>query len=181
MGIPSSNVQYHPPRLSEDRLNLPQPHSPSLPTHCSGNRECAVKRQAHSTVRRMKFLVDAQLPRRIVYRLRDLGTTRFTPSTLNAATRRQTRLCAPSPIATIGSRDEGPGRLPCEQVGTHKVLIRLGAQCLDFGSQRFRDTAQLVLGRFSLAVRFTANLRDVLFGQAPSLGRLARGVQKLAG
>ena len=24
------------PRLSEDRLNLPQPHSPSLPTHCSG-------------------------------------------------------------------------------------------------------------------------------------------------
>ena len=36
MGIPSSNVQYHPPRLSEDRLNLPQPHSPPLPTHCSG-------------------------------------------------------------------------------------------------------------------------------------------------
>ena len=32
----SINVQYHPPRLSEDRLNLPQPHSPSLPTHCSG-------------------------------------------------------------------------------------------------------------------------------------------------
>ena len=32
-----------PPRLSEDRLNLPQPHSPSLPTHCTapGNRECA--------------------------------------------------------------------------------------------------------------------------------------------
>ena len=24
------------PRLSEDRLNLAQPHSPSLPTHCSG-------------------------------------------------------------------------------------------------------------------------------------------------
>ena len=36
MGIPSSNVQYHPPRLSENQLNLPQPHSPSLPTHCSG-------------------------------------------------------------------------------------------------------------------------------------------------
>ena len=36
MGSPSRNVQYHPPRLSEDRLNLPQPHSPSLPTHCSG-------------------------------------------------------------------------------------------------------------------------------------------------
>ena len=36
MGSPSPNVQYHPPRLSEDRLNLPQPHSPSLPTHCSG-------------------------------------------------------------------------------------------------------------------------------------------------
>ena len=33
MGSPSRNVQYHPPRLSEDRLNLPQPHSPSLPTH----------------------------------------------------------------------------------------------------------------------------------------------------
>ena len=31
MGSPSRNVQYHPPRLSEDRLNLPQPHSPSLP------------------------------------------------------------------------------------------------------------------------------------------------------
>ena len=28
MGSPSRNVQYHPPRLSEDRLNLPQPHSP---------------------------------------------------------------------------------------------------------------------------------------------------------
>ncbi len=43
MGSPSRNVQYHPPRLSEDRLNLPQPHSPSLPTHCTapGNRECA--------------------------------------------------------------------------------------------------------------------------------------------
>ena len=26
MGSPSHNVQYHPPRLSEDRLNLPQPH-----------------------------------------------------------------------------------------------------------------------------------------------------------
>ena len=36
MGSPSRNVQYHPPRLSEDRLNLPQPHSPSLLTHCSG-------------------------------------------------------------------------------------------------------------------------------------------------
>ena len=36
MGSPSRNVQDHPPRLSEDRLNLPQPHSPSLPTHCSG-------------------------------------------------------------------------------------------------------------------------------------------------
>ena len=36
MRSPSRNVQYHPPRLSEDRLNLPQPHSPSLPTHCSG-------------------------------------------------------------------------------------------------------------------------------------------------
>ena len=36
MGSPSRNVQYHPPRLSEDRINLPQPHSPSLPTHCSG-------------------------------------------------------------------------------------------------------------------------------------------------
>ena len=44
MGSPSRNVQYHPPRLSEDRLNLPQPHSPSLPTHCTapGNRECAL-------------------------------------------------------------------------------------------------------------------------------------------
>ena len=43
MGSPSRNVQDHPPRLSEDRLNLPQPHSPSLPTHCTapGNRECA--------------------------------------------------------------------------------------------------------------------------------------------
>ena len=43
MGSPSRNVQYHPPRLSEDRLNLAQPHSPSLPTHCTapGNRECA--------------------------------------------------------------------------------------------------------------------------------------------
>ena len=30
MGSPSRNVQYHPPRLSEDRLNLPQPHSPSF-------------------------------------------------------------------------------------------------------------------------------------------------------
>ena len=42
MGSPSRNV-HHPPRLSEDRLNLPQPHSPSLPTHCTapGNRECA--------------------------------------------------------------------------------------------------------------------------------------------
>ena len=30
MGSPSRNVQYHPPRLSEDRLNLPQPHSPSV-------------------------------------------------------------------------------------------------------------------------------------------------------
>ena len=36
MGSPSRNVQYHPPRLSEDRLNLSQPHSPSLLTHCSG-------------------------------------------------------------------------------------------------------------------------------------------------
>ena len=46
MGSPSRNVQYHPPRLSEDRLNLPQPHSPSLPTHCTapGNRECAQPR-----------------------------------------------------------------------------------------------------------------------------------------
>ena len=45
MGSPSRNVQYHPPRLSEDRLNLPQPHSPSLPTHCTapGNRECALQ------------------------------------------------------------------------------------------------------------------------------------------
>lgn len=98
------------------------------------------------------------------------GTTRFTPSTLNAATRRQTRV-----VCAVADRDDRilvtkePGRLPCEQVGTHKVLIRLGAQCLDFGSQRFRDTAQLVLGRFSLAVRFTANLRDVLFGRRPSL------------
>ena len=48
MGSPSRNVQYHPPRLSEDRLNLPQPHSPSLPTHCTapGNRECARLRRA---------------------------------------------------------------------------------------------------------------------------------------
>ena len=48
MGSPSRNVQYHPPRLSEDRLNLPQPHSPSLPTHCTapGNRECAPLRRA---------------------------------------------------------------------------------------------------------------------------------------
>ena len=47
MGSPSRNVQYHPPRLSEDRLNLPQPHSPSLPTHCSGKsgmRPLAVER-----------------------------------------------------------------------------------------------------------------------------------------
>ena len=36
MGSPSRNVQYHPPRQSEDRLNLAQPHSPSLPTHCFG-------------------------------------------------------------------------------------------------------------------------------------------------
>ena len=30
--------RYHPPRLSEDRLNLPQPHSPSFAytLHCSG-------------------------------------------------------------------------------------------------------------------------------------------------
>ena len=48
MGSPSRNVQYHPPRLSEDRLNLPQPHSPSLPTHCTapGNRECAPRQLA---------------------------------------------------------------------------------------------------------------------------------------
>ena len=52
MGSPSRNVQYHPPRLSEDRLNLPQPHSPSLPTHCTapGNRECALS-QAIDEVR----------------------------------------------------------------------------------------------------------------------------------
>ena len=49
MGSPSRNVQYHPPRLSEDRLNLPQPHSPSLPTHCTapGNRQCARQRCPH--------------------------------------------------------------------------------------------------------------------------------------
>ena len=43
MGSPSRNVQYHPPRLSEDRLNLP-----SLTVHlclhtAPGNRECALR------------------------------------------------------------------------------------------------------------------------------------------
>ena len=51
MGSPSRNVQYHPPRLSEDRLNLPQPHSPSLPTHCSGKsgmRPCHLNRRSRA-------------------------------------------------------------------------------------------------------------------------------------
>ena len=37
MGSPSRNVQYHPPRLSEDRLNLPQPHSPTALLREIGN------------------------------------------------------------------------------------------------------------------------------------------------
>ena len=49
MGSPSRNVQYHPPRLSEDRLNLPQPHSPSLPTHCSGKSGMRPRRASAAT------------------------------------------------------------------------------------------------------------------------------------
>ena len=55
MGSPSRNVQYHPPRLSEDRLNLPQPHSPSLPTHCSGKsgmRPGSMRTRSHGRARR---------------------------------------------------------------------------------------------------------------------------------
>ena len=37
MSSPSRNVQYHPPRLSEDRLNLPQPHSPTALLREIGN------------------------------------------------------------------------------------------------------------------------------------------------
>ena len=47
MGSPSRNVQYHPPRLSEDRLNLSQPHSPSLLTHCSGKSGMRPTRPGH--------------------------------------------------------------------------------------------------------------------------------------
>ena len=46
MGSPSRNVQYHPPRLSEDRLNLPQPHSPSLPTHCRHTKVMLLRRRS---------------------------------------------------------------------------------------------------------------------------------------
>ena len=62
--VPSRNVQYHPPRLSEDRLNLPQPHSPSLPTHCTapGNRECA----------RLRLSGQGPRPRAIPYGVYDL-------------------------------------------------------------------------------------------------------------
>ena len=42
MGSPSRNVQYHPPRLSEDRLNLaPASQSIFAYTLPPGNRECA--------------------------------------------------------------------------------------------------------------------------------------------
>ena len=37
---------------------------------------------------------------------------------------------------------------------------RFGVQGVDFGRQHVRDVAQLVLGRLSLAVRFTPNLPD---------------------
>ena len=56
MGSPSRNVQYHPPRLSEDRLNLPQPHSPSLPTHCSGKSGMRPFRVAVRTPRPTRVL-----------------------------------------------------------------------------------------------------------------------------
>ena len=36
---PNDRDHLNPPRLSEDRLNLPQPHSPSLPTHTALLRE----------------------------------------------------------------------------------------------------------------------------------------------
>ena len=41
MSSPSRNVQYHPPRLSEDRLNLPQPHSPTALLREIGNAPLA--------------------------------------------------------------------------------------------------------------------------------------------
>ena len=73
MRSPSRNVQYHPPRLSEDRLNLPQPHSPSLPTHCTapGNRECARpkklgtatrKSQSAKEIQRFETVIDLSSP-----------------------------------------------------------------------------------------------------------------------
>ena len=70
MGSPSRNVQYHPPRLSEDRLNLPQPHSPSLPTHCSGKsgmRPWVLQRQfVHPP--HQGHVLRALFPRRVVHR-----------------------------------------------------------------------------------------------------------------
>ena len=71
MGSPSRNVQDHPPRLSEDRLNLPQPHSPSLPTHCTapGNRECALRdwqaNRPHVPVRHRRSLVTQQVSQHV--------------------------------------------------------------------------------------------------------------------
>ena len=75
MGSPSRNVQYHPPRLSEDRLNLAQPHSPSLPTHCSGKSgmrpllnvpERAVPGRQHRAVREVQVRPDPGPFRRTV-------------------------------------------------------------------------------------------------------------------
>ena len=61
MGSPSRNVQYHPPRLSEDRLNLPQPHSPSLPTHCSGKSGMRPHRLAGRGLRALRHAVRVEV------------------------------------------------------------------------------------------------------------------------
>ena len=57
MGSPSRNVQYHPPRLSEDRLNLPQPHSPTALLREIGNAPvgaCPREKRTEGTVSEQK-------------------------------------------------------------------------------------------------------------------------------
>ena len=62
MSSPSRNVQYHPPRLSEDRLNLPQPHSPTALLREIGNAPRATRIVQPSAKQQFAEPVPAPLP-----------------------------------------------------------------------------------------------------------------------
>ena len=125
MGSPSRNVQYHPPRLSEDRLNLPQPPSPSLPTHCSGKSGMRPPRRA---VRRIEV---PRIPQRLANRgVQPLGQMAddvpplVDLAALHHAARTEDIGDGPAqPLSAIDNEQQGPVR---RQSARHQVAEQTG-------------------------------------------------------